>query len=59
MKKVLFIKEIRTSEDNWDWQEEIIVKIRQWFKKESINVEEAFKTIDRDFDGFIGKQDLH
>lgn len=59
MKKVLFIKEIRTSEDNWDWQEEIIVKIRQWFKKENINVEEAFKTIDRDFDGFIGKQDLH
>ena len=59
MKKVLFIKEIRTTEDNWKWQEEVIDKIREWYNREKINVEQAFKSIDNDFDGFIGKQDLH
>jgi hypothetical protein len=39
MKKVLFIKEIRTTEDNWKWQEEVIDKIREWYQRENINVE--------------------
>lgn len=59
MNKVLFMKEVRTKDDNWDWQEEVINKLRQWYNRQGLNVEQAFKTVDQDFDGFIGKQDLY
>lgn len=31
MNKVLFMKEVRTRDDNWDWQEEVIKKLRNWY----------------------------
>ncbi len=44
--------------DSFDWENTIIEKIKQWIIKERITIEEAFKCFDRDFDGFILKDDL-
>jgi len=44
--------------DNFDWENGIIDKIKMWIMTERITVEEAFKCFDRDFDGFVKKDDL-
>lgn len=44
--------------DSFDWENSIIEKIKAWIVKEKITVDEAFKCFDRDFDGFIKKEDL-
>ena len=45
-------------EENWDWTVNTLERIRSWFKEEGITVDDAFRVIDRDFDGFIGKEDV-
>lgn len=32
--------------------------MKEWFWKEGITVEEAFRVIDHDFDGYIKKNDI-
>ena len=44
--------------DNFDWENGIIDKIKMWILTERITVDEAFKCFDRDFDGFVKKEDL-
>jgi len=44
--------------DSFDWENSVIEKIKAWILKEKITIEEAFKCFDRDFDGFINKEDL-
>lgn len=51
------IKEVRV-EDNFNWELEMVQKIKEWIQNESITVEDAFKAFDRDFDGFIDLEDL-
>ncbi|KAM3134464.1 hypothetical protein pb186bvf_013430 [Paramecium bursaria] len=46
------------TEDDWDWEMEILFKIRNWCQRENITVEDAFRTFDKDFDGQINKIDL-
>ncbi|CAK62279.1 unnamed protein product (macronuclear) [Paramecium tetraurelia] len=46
------------SEDDWDWELEILFKIRNWCQRENITIEDAFRTFDKDFDGQINKADL-
>ncbi len=46
------------TQDNFEWEEGIIEKIRMWILQERITVEEAFKCFDRDFDGLVNKADL-
>ena len=48
----------KTVEDNFDWEQETIGKIKQWVIDQKLTVHEAFKCFDKDFDGFISKQDL-
>lgn len=45
-------------EDNFDWEQETIEKIKKWIQVQQLTVHEAFKCFDKDFDGFISKQDL-
>jgi Ca2+-binding EF-hand superfamily protein len=45
-------------EDNFDWENGIIEKIKEWINREKITVEEGFKCFDKDFDGYISKDDL-
>jgi Ca2+-binding EF-hand superfamily protein len=45
-------------EDNFNWEQGIIQKIQKWIKDERITAEEAFKCMDKDFDGIINKEDL-
>jgi len=50
--------EKKTVEDNFDWEQEQINSIKQWIVQQRLTVPEAFKCFDKDFDGFISKQDL-
>lgn len=45
-------------EDNFDWENSVISQIKSWIVKQQITVDEAFKCFDKDFDGFISKEDL-
>jgi Ca2+-binding EF-hand superfamily protein len=36
----------------------VVDQIAKWIATKSLNAEEAFKVFDKDFDGFISKQDL-
>lgn len=58
--EVLRLENIEKSqiEDNFDWEQETINRIRQWVIQQRLTVQEAFKCFDKDFDGFISKQDL-
>lgn len=44
--------------DNFDWELSVVDQIAKWIATKSLNAEEAFKVFDKDFDGFISKQDL-
>ena len=44
--------------DSFDWENSIIEQIKNWVVSERITVEEAFKSFDRDFDGYVKKEDL-
>ncbi len=46
------------TEDDWDWELEILFKIRNWCKRENLTVEDAFRTFDKDYDGEISKGDI-
>ena len=48
----------RRIEDNFDWEEKMISKIKQWVLAKGFTFEEAFKCFDQDFDGIISKDDL-
>ena len=51
------IKSTKTN-DSWDWENNVIDKIRVWIEKEGVTIEEAFRAFDKDFDGIINKEDL-
>jgi Ca2+-binding EF-hand superfamily protein len=51
------VKPVRV-DDTFAWEEDIVQKMKDWIVKENITIEEAFKAFDRDFDGYIGLQDL-
>ena len=53
MNKKLFVEPEPLTEDNWDWQGEVLQKIRAWFKREKITIEDAFRSADKDFDGYL------
>ncbi len=44
--------------DNWGWENDVIGMIKDWIRRESIPVDDAFRTFDRDFDGIVSKNDL-
>lgn len=46
-------------EDDFDWELEILFKIRNWVNRENLTVEDAFRTFDKDYDGEISKADIH
>ena len=60
-----FLKVVRDSDleqkraaDNWDWEQDIIGKIKAWMSAEKLTVEAVFRAFDRDFDGVLSKNDL-
>ncbi|CAD8159524.1 unnamed protein product [Paramecium octaurelia] len=58
MSKSIIQQMPQLSEDDWDWELEILFKIRNWCQRENITIEDAFRTFDKDFDGQINKTDL-
>lgn len=47
-----------TTSDNFDWEHQVINKIRDWILTKQCTVEEAHKCFDLDFDGVVNKADL-
>mmetsp|Transcript_22288 Transcript_22288/g.16745 ORF Transcript_22288/g.16745 Transcript_22288/m.16745 type:complete len:111 (-) Transcript_22288:141-473(-) len=45
-------------QDNFDWENDVIEKMKHWLSDQGITVEEAFKSFDRDFDGSVSREDL-
>lgn len=45
-------------EDNFNWQYQMVMKIREWFAREKLTVEDAFRTLDKQYDGSIQEDDL-
>jgi len=37
--------------DSWEWQEQVIEKIRFWLRNQQISLKDSFKIMDSDFDG--------
>jgi len=37
----------------------MIIRIREWFGREKLTVEDAFKTLDKHYRGEIKESDLH
>lgn len=46
------------TEDSYEWALNALFRLRQWWQSEAISVEDAFRTVDRDFDGEISKNDI-
>ena len=46
-------------EDNFDWQVDVLQKIREWYYKLDMSSEDAFRIIDTDYDRKINKKDLY
>ena len=44
--------------DNFDWENGVIDQIKQWVARDRITIEEGFKSFDKDFDGYVNKDDL-
>lgn len=60
VKKTLFDKnEDIKGKDNFEWQGDVINKIRTWYKSLQMTSEDAFRIIDIDYDQEINKTDLH
>lgn len=44
--------------EKFDWVSQCIQQIREWFSKSNLLPGDAFKVVDRDFDGYITEKDL-
>ena len=56
--KSLVEKMPEIKDDDFNWELEILFKMRNWQKKENLTIEDAFRTVDRDFDGELSRLDL-
>ena len=45
-------------DDNWDWPNHALARIKKWASTERLSAEDAFRVLDRDFDGSINRKDL-
>lgn len=48
----------KASSESWDWEQDIIGKIKAWKVSQKLQTEAVFRAFDRDFDGFLSKKDL-
>lgn len=58
MNKSSVSKEQPITEDNFNWEMDIIVRIRDWFAQQRFTVEDAFRTLDKNFQGQIFEKDI-
>lgn len=58
MRKSVITKDQIMKEDNFEWENEMVFKIREWYKKEGITVEDSFRAIDSNFNRELDVNDL-
>ena len=44
--------------ETFDWVEECLGRLKDWFGRSNLLPADAFKVVDRDFDSYIGEKDL-
>lgn len=59
IRKTLFDNLDENSKDTFNWENNVIKRIRTWFKSLNMKSEDAFRIIDIDYDQIIDKKDLH
>jgi len=59
LKRSVIDNKVEVSEDNFDWQENLIQRIKQYTKEKNLSVEDTFRIADADFDGAVSKKDLN
>jgi len=59
LNKSVTYPEVKLKQDSFDWQYAMIMKIREWFAREKLTVEDAFKTLDKHYKGEIREHDLY
>jgi len=54
------IVQVKATDNNegWGWPEEVIVQMQAWFRQKQLPFGDAIRVMDRDFDGFVGLEDL-
>lgn len=55
---VLDPQKLGPTKDNWNWQNQTLKRIVEWMERENLQISDAFKIIDTDFDGIISKNDI-
>ena len=58
MKKSVLDSLEEKTDDNFDWQVDIIKQMKQWFFGSGVTSEDAFRIMDSDYDQLISKSDL-
>lgn len=58
MRKSVVTKDEVIKEDNFDWENEMVFRIREWYRKEGITIEDSFRAIDENFNREISVEDL-
>lgn len=56
--KRYILEEPRKLFDNFDWEVAAMDKMREWRAENKLDLRQAFRIMDTDFDGFIGLHDL-
>lgn len=59
LKRGVLESRVDLSEDNFDWQEDMIKLIKQYAKEKNLTVEDIFRIADADFDGSVSRKDLN
>ena len=49
---------VESNEDEFEWVDQTIFNIREFFKNQRTTWEDAFRSLDKDFDGFVSKSDI-
>ena len=47
MSKSIINKWVHIEKDNFNWETQMIMRIREWFARERLTVEDAFRTLDK------------
>ena len=59
IRKTLFENIEDATPDTFNWENNVLKKIRTWFKTQDMKSEDAFRIIDIDYNQIIDKQNLH
>ena len=58
MNKSFVQEDVAVEYDNFNWEMEMQMRMRRWFLREKLSVEDAWRTVDKNYNGEIKEKDL-